>query len=316
MTVCFLSFSFLSNEIRYSFGVLHIGIGFVSFSGNLLVFITLLSNRNLLTRSNAILASMAATDFLVGTILQPMHIMQLFFARFREECTFNTVRRMLSIIIAIASYTSIALISYDRYIRLSKSLNYSRHMTVRKVILLILLCWLIPMLFPVVKIAASGEVAMTALISVYIISNLGVTVISYSFIIRIAKKKQAEMSKTQIYNQRRNRNTYHLQAAKAVANLLICFFITTTPICCFNAVAALAPYLKRQLLGFTAYQQDLFYIIAVTCAMGNSAINPLIYFAKIPEFRNQMRKMIWRNVVDRSTLNATSSGNHSQSSND
>ena len=296
--VCYLSFSFLSNELRYSFGVLHFGIGFMSFFGNLIVFIVLLTTRSLRTLSNAILASLAVTDFLVGLILQPMHVLQLFFAKFRDDCTFNTARRMLSIIIAIASFTSVALISYDRYIRLSKSLNYTKYMTVRKVVLLIAVCWLIPILFPLIRIVSKEEQTMTAMISVYIVSNLGITLTSYIFIMRITKKKESEMLKYQATSQQRNKSRYHIQAAKTVAMLLICFLITTTPICIFNGIAALMPYLKRQLSSFTGDQKEVFYIIAVTCAMCNSAINPLIYYAKIPEFESQMKKLINRNSAD------------------
>ena len=313
MVVCYLNFSFLSDEVRYIFGAFHLGIGLAAFSGNLLVFLSLVCNRNLRTRSNAILASMATTDFLVGAILQPMHVMQLFLDKFREHCILNTARRMLTIVLSIASFTSVALISYDRYIRLSQSLNYSMQMTVRKVTLLIASCWLVPTVFPLVHVVSHEEKVMTALLSAYIVSNLGVTVISYIYIMRITKKKQKEILQHQASSQKRKRSNYHTQAAKTVSILLICFLITTTPICIFNGIFALKPYLSKQLSGFTHYPQDVFYLIAVTCAVMNSAVNPIIYYAKIPEFRNQLRRMLYRNGILCFSVDTTVERNQHQS---
>ena len=294
MNECYLSFSFLSNAVRYIFGVIHFGIGFMAVFGNLFVFILLMSNRSFRTRSNAILASMATTDFLVGLVLQPLYVLQLFFPRLQEDCTFNNTRRMMSVILAQASYTSVALISYDRYTLLSKSLNYSTHMTIPKVTSLIILSWLIPMLMSLIKIVCQNEYVMVALLSTNIISSTCITLISYFFIIRITRKKQKEVSQYRVCSQRIKRKDYHIQAAKTVAIVLVCFFITTAPICIFNAIAALTPYLKEHLSYFTRHRRDIFYLIAVTCGLANSAINPLIYYAKIPEFRNQMRKMFKR----------------------
>ena len=133
MSACPSNFSILSTAWRYTFGVLAVKVAAVALSGNMVVVILMLKIRSLRSRSNIILGSLAATDLLVGLFLAPMHILQFFSHTFRENCSFNAARRLSAVLLMGSSVASIALISYDRYVHLSKTQNYTQHMTPRKI---------------------------------------------------------------------------------------------------------------------------------------------------------------------------------------
>ncbi len=139
--------------LRIVLGTTNSVLGLLALVGNVLMFVIIYKNPRLQTRSSACLLSLAMTDFLVGLIIAPMHVLQFFMLKFRNNCTFNTVRRFLSTFLLCSSIMSIALISYDRYIHLSKTFKYPDYMTKKKVVLLIIFCWVLPAALPFLRFA-------------------------------------------------------------------------------------------------------------------------------------------------------------------
>ena len=292
--MCYQSFDGLSASLLYFFGVLHTSIGIIAFCGNLMVFMVIYNTYSLRNRSSVSLVSLAMTDFLVGCVLQPMHILQFFYKDYRSKCTFNAFRRMLSIFIAVASFSSIALISYDRYINLSKPFEYHRHMRRRKIITLVALCWLVPASVPFLRFVGRNETVLAAVISTYVFSNFAVTFVSYVCIITIIRKRQEELArgdnKTQIRSQSA-RIRQQIKAAKAIAVIIVCFFLATVPISVYNSLVAIEGFLLKTVSGFEGDTREIIYAVAVTFAMANSAINPIIYYVKIPDYKKNVLRL-------------------------
>ena len=292
MADCYQSFSLLSPSVRSLFGIIHIGIGLSALFGNVVVLMIIAFARLFRNPSNIILSSLAMTDFLVGIILQPMHVMQLFSREFRAHCPFNGIRRDLSVFLAVASFSSITLISYDRYIRLSRTVNYSKHMNLVKAAIFVFFCWLIPALFPLLRLIQKDEKIFVAVVSLYCYSNFITTAIIYYYIVKIVRQKKRQLAGPRSFLIR-----HHIHAAKTVAVLVAFFFFVTAPISLYNTLVGIQVIFSTRISGFTGKQREIFYTVAVTCAMANSGINPIIYYARIPEFRKQINKLFRRNRV-------------------
>ena len=190
MSRCASNFSILSPAWRYIFGAITVALAAKVLIGNVIIVSLMMKIHSLRNRSNMILGSLATTDLLVGVVVAPMHILQFFFRRFRENCSFNSARRFLSVLVMGSSVASIALISYDRYVHLSKTQNYTQHMTLQKIGALISLCWIIPFFIPFAQVVGNDERFYGAVIFVYISSLLMIMLVSYRQIMKIASKTE------------------------------------------------------------------------------------------------------------------------------
>ena len=93
----------VSTNLRYALGFFNAIQGLAAFIGNAIVFVIIIKNKRLHTRSNACLLSLAASDLLVGAIVEPMHVIQFFSEDYRADCTFNKIRRYLSTVCMLIS---------------------------------------------------------------------------------------------------------------------------------------------------------------------------------------------------------------------
>ena len=258
--------------------------------GNLAVFVIFMKNPRLRTRSNYCLMSLAATDLLVGIVLEPLHVVQFFSSEHRNNCGLNTVRRFLSTLLMGASIGSIAVISYDRYIHLSQTVNYIQYMPKKKVVLLLVLCWLGPLVIPAFRFAS--EVAYKVFVVLYIIGVLAIMVTCYVFIIKIVKNRGRLLSNSADSGKRNTADIKaHVRAAKAVI-LIISFFIATfAPLAVYHLVTAISGLVTTKQV-MSDVEREVGYAVLMTLGMANSGANPIIYYLRIPEFRSTMKRYI------------------------
>ena len=84
----------------------------------------------------------------------------------------------------------------------------------------------------------------------------------------------------------------HVQTAKMVAVIIICFVAHVGPLTIYMGLVALGAFVSGGISGFHGAGKDLFYTIGMILAMANSAVNPLIYYLKHPEFREKLKKIV------------------------
>ena len=282
MAKCPQQFSLIPSEGQYFFAVINMVIGFIAFIGNLFVFVVISRTRSLRNKSSCSLLSLAITDFLVGVILEPMHILQFFFQDFRENCLFNSIRRVLFAVLVGVSISSIALISYDRYTHLSKAQHYNKSMSRPKVVILLIIAWVIPLFIPFLRLMGKDERAYGCFVFFYGLTSLLIILSCYICIIKIVAEKERQAV--------RSRN--HIRAAKVVLIITISFFVASTPIAIYMGMSGLQLLLSKEIPGFSGQKGEIFYAFALTSAMVNAAMNPLIYYARIPVFKSSLVKLL------------------------
>ena len=256
-----------------------------------MLFIVILQNRCLHTRSNAFLVSLAITDMLVGFILQPLHIMQLFSTEYSNNCGLNSARRLLSSSFMGASIGAVTVVSYDRYVHLSKTVNYPQFMSKRRVVTLLVLSWLIPLIMSMSHF--TKEIVLKVFTFVYISSSIAIMIACYVTIIRtvrtreIAVKRSALSIDTAVTKETKT----HIKAAKAIVLIIAVFLITFAPMALFYLIVAIsrvfnsAFYISRQ-------ASEITYAALITATMASSAINPIIYYFRIPKFKASFKRYV------------------------
>ena len=125
---------------------------------NGLVIFLVCSKRQLRTKTNAFVVSLAVADFGVGMIAVP----SLFFCSLATECPLNSKERLIVMFvggfIAYTSGTNLVGLVLERYVAVVKPLKYLTFMKRRRVIQMVLTSWGIPFLFslPLLSIELSA----------------------------------------------------------------------------------------------------------------------------------------------------------------
>jgi len=276
----------VSEPLRYFLGFANILQGLASTFGNILVLILVINNRRLRTRSNAFLFSLATSDFLVGATLEPMFVVQFFSHSYREDCGFNMIRRYLSTLLMGGAVGSIALVSYDRWMHLTKTIRYKEFMPKKKVAILLTVAWIIPVLIPLVRL--TSEVVYSAIIIVYLCLILALMTTCYFVIAKIVRAREVNLRQREEITPFSRTTTNHVRVAKAVILVILCLLVTIMPVCVYHGVTALNG-LSPGLINISDNTKEICYAVLMTIGLANSGINPVIYYYRIPEFRKSMK---------------------------
>ena len=105
------------------------------------------SKRQLRTKTNAFVVSLAVADFGVGMIVVPSH----FFCSLTTECTPRSKEGLIVTFVRVftiyASGTNLVSLVLERYVAFVKPLKYLTFMTRRRVVQMVVTSWGIPFLF-------------------------------------------------------------------------------------------------------------------------------------------------------------------------
>lgn len=276
----------VSQSLRYSLAVINILQGLASTFGNILVFVLVIYNKRLRTRSNAFLLSLATSDFLVGAILGPMFVVQFFSHRHRENCGFNMIRRYLSTLLMGGAVGSIALVSYDRWTHLTKTIRYKEFMSKRKVAILITIVWIIPGAIPLARL--TSEAAYSTIIIIYVCVIFALMTTCYFVIAKKVRSSELNLRQATETNLPSRTTTNHIRVAKAVILVILCLLVTIMPVSIYHGVTALNGF-STGMINISDDTKEICYAVLMTIGLANSGINPIIYYFRIPEFRKSMK---------------------------
>ena len=131
-----------------AFGAMFIVTSIVATTGNGFALLIIWRPGYKITPSTKILTSLAVSDLLVGIVSSPLTCWQILNYISLKVCDTDHVRRYFLFFLCVTSGLTLALVSYDRYIYLTKLTNYNKYMTKRKLVALLVLAWLVPALIP------------------------------------------------------------------------------------------------------------------------------------------------------------------------
>ena len=266
---------------REIFGILMAIISFAATVENALVLLTLHKYKELHTPSNKILASLAVTDFLTGITIALLFSLQLLNDQLTQQCVIELVRRYLSSLLVGASVLTIGFISYDRYTNMTK-LKY--RMQKRKLRIGIFICWAIPALLPFLRFMTKSESVYSGIIVVIDVFILMIISMCYAIIIYTLHNNNKTIAAYGDMANHIKRMESERKAAKAVLTIITFFVVMIIPICVHLALALSKKFNKD----FLAKS----YIIGMTLCILNSAVNPIIYYAKTPQLRRRFLNLV------------------------
>ncbi|XP_031550772.1 D(2) dopamine receptor-like [Actinia tenebrosa] len=250
--------------------------------GNLLVCATIYTTTGLQTISNYFLVSMAVADLIVTVVAQPL-LVGFLGAAIDGSCA-NIVEllfRLAANISCAVSVIHLCFISVDRCLMVTKPHNFSRIMTKMRSRILLLISWVLPIIYAVLRLKVSKRATSLFTVAMMAVCYM-VIVISYTLIIIQVRKQQNLMQSRQTAysagNSKRKRDQMERRVAMTIGIVIIVFTISWLPILVLRS-------LNADKNSGTAYNW------ARTLALCNSAMNPWIYCYRIPEFRAAYRRL-------------------------
>ena len=100
--------------------------------GNLLVIAALVNDRRLRSSTDYFIASLSVADLLVTSLYQPLSVFRLYFFRtLQEHGIFRGIMGFVGFLSALASVTSMFVITIDRLVSIVKPLRYETLVTKR-----------------------------------------------------------------------------------------------------------------------------------------------------------------------------------------
>ena len=292
-----------SIDWELSCGITSIFICITASIENIIILLTLSWYKNLHTSTNGLLASLALSDLLVGLTLAPLHALQLLSPNLLNHCLVDEIRRYLSTLLIGASAFTIGGISYDRYLHMSKLMNYRDYMSKKKVTGIIFFCWLIPALIPVIRYVFKSEKAYFSAIVIGVALVLGTLLACYILIIASMRYRGRWIHISRQFEERQ------LRTLRTVIIILTTFILMILPICLHHIVFIAFPTTD-------IHTKVKLYMVGQTLAMLNSSANPVIYYFRNPEFRANLRKILHlnfsqNNMDDRATAVTKTNSNAS-----
>ena len=245
--------------------------------GNLLTIVLFTFNRKLRNKKRLYLViNMAFADLVLGGASLPLFV---YFMVTRSRLYFSEFPSFLKIIFmvsSVASFTTAALISAERFYAIFWPLKH-RTLSTRAYKLVILMAWILPILFSTAyillfRLSLRGFFAFSTLYSLFLI----VTICGLSIIIwRKIQQKSVPCHQ--------NRDTQIRRLTKTLSLVSVVTLSTMIPAIILNLLRIFGQKISSNTLVFT-------YFIYFS----RSFINPMMYALRMPEFRQGLHLFCFR----------------------
>ncbi|XP_074530478.1 trace amine-associated receptor 1-like [Halichoeres trimaculatus] len=137
---------FHSNIGRFCVLCLLLPIPIFAIIGNLFIIAAFARFRTLRTPTNAFIVSLAVADFLVAVLVMPFSLVRSVDKWHFGHC-FCHAHLFLDMTFCTTSIFNLTCVALDRYIAVCDPLHYPARMSLRRVAVMLLLCWILPFIF-------------------------------------------------------------------------------------------------------------------------------------------------------------------------
>ena len=299
-------------------------IAILTILGNTLVLLASWKERSLHEPNKYYIACLAVADLLVGILVAPLQVYQLnhdfeiAHDMFVHLCRFF---RWIDIFALTASISSLTFISFDRYLKISKPLQYKSRMTTSKSLKVIFIICLISTAFatyaatphsgsygvlvtrgycPVDETKSKGFYTFLAVSAFFL--PTGVISVMYTLIFRAAHKRQKMLQNGELGQtcDDRDQRTVFLQDLKVIRMLLVVvgmFILCWGPYFIFTLIFYYKPNFRNW--NYSGSLRRWQRILTIEQVLGilpyfNSLCNPIIYACLDQNYRQAFRHLFQR----------------------
>ena len=118
-----------------------------------------------------------------------------------------------------------------------------------------------------------------------------VMITCYIVIIITVRNQRRRVSPMLVHRSRREDMWRNARAARAIIIIIAVTIITYLPIALFYVYVVISDLCSKSPT-VSLEARETSYLVTLTIAMSCSAINPLIYYLRIPEFKTSLRRIL------------------------
>ena len=244
------------------------------------------SKRQLRTKTNAFVVSLAVADFGVGMIIVPSR----FFCSLATECTPRSKEVLIVIFVRLFTFyatgTNLVSLVLERYVAVVKPLKYLTFMKRRRVIQMVLTSWGIPFLFTLTLVSISAiDRTQTVLGYLLLLFEIILCVIlifflaSMFFVVYNLNSRDRTLAKQLRFNHVVIRAKIQNTSAVKWVALITCVFLS-----CYGIM-------MRCSLLFLTGQSCNDYHFKISLQVINSGINPIAYASFIRDIQQECKRL-------------------------
>ncbi len=296
-------------------------VGILGAVGNVLVCVTIIYTKTLHNLTNLMILNLAVADALVCvcTPLEPfiavnyLHLPVYIPSNSNStECTANLLSNFNSIVVCFVfincfsahSVLSLTLANYERFIGISRPLQYNSYFTRRKIMLLLLAVWVIPVMVQmprfIILLIEYQEVkceidelheSLVPNIAPMLLLLLPIVATIWMYIRILINLKQGarNLEDQGIHGPAQELHQAHKKVTSTLAIITTAFFILVLP----TAIWYLFSLLLYQEIN-TLISNFIIWDIISFLALLNSTINPVLYGLKYKQLRKAFISMVCR----------------------
>ncbi|XP_068723550.1 adenosine receptor A1-like [Montipora capricornis] len=272
-------------------------LALITIPGNLLVCIAIIKDpfRNLKTPFHYFLLSLAATDLIVGTLMDPVSAIYHICEGLQSDIVDIKILHILYFILSTASILTLAALTADRYVAVSTPVKYKTMVTSKRAIITSIIIWIVAFGFSFVYFKLKFIFYSFIFANTAVICTFAVLLFVHMAIIKRLRKRakfwqdrRANDSTESCKLENKNKiidAKKESKAAKALMVVLCAFLASFAPACITIYLLNFCTSCSCLMIHWLRDFQFLF----VSC---NSGINPYLYAWRIPQFKRAFFKLV------------------------
>ncbi|XP_031573128.1 beta-1 adrenergic receptor-like [Actinia tenebrosa] len=273
------------------FVLLHSLSGIFAFFGNAVVLVSIIKTRSLQTLSNFFLASLSTADLMVGLIINPLYITVVSFGVWMNTThPLYIMENFMWVQSLIATAFSLAAVSIDRYIAVTRVFRYQEIITKSRCITSIVFIWLFSVAFASVTLFTPENHA-DLLWTMCLILSFGipfiVIIFCYFNILKTSRYQARRIAVLHSHDVKKRKEVLRNHKATYTIAIIILIF-----------VSFFAPNFVFSILSLktdnncTMNRIYRSWLWCIWVLFTSSAINPWIYAIRNTEFRSAMKRVL------------------------
>ena len=267
---------------------------------NILVMIAVKTKRQLRTKSNIALACLATTDFIVGSVVQPLQIATFSLVLYKGGdtpnmlCTPIVVTKAVSITCTLASLYHLFTMSGERYLAIKHSLAYENGLvTESRIMIASGVSWAVALIILPTEVISEANRRVTSALTVFVILFVFIPAVIY---FNVTVYKEVLRNKKQIIT-----NQVSLEAKAKLLKNRKSFYTTTIVLfaifVCYIPVNVWVVILSVSKNTISVKVRNIVLHVTSSFPVLNSFINPLIYAVRIRYFRVAFIQLLSRKTL-------------------